>query len=777
VKGMPKALRTFAVALQLALAMGLVAEAKDKRAITPADCVAVRDLQHDDSTWRSTIRISPDGRHVAYAVSSPNVKTNENEIELYVRKLPADPDNLGKPLAHGNISGVRWLADSRHLTFLVRESGRRRVEQVDYQSGERQVLVKADADISEYSTDQDGKTVVYATRVADQVDQVADEIAGGYLVPFQTSADVIWARERLFVVRRSNDGWSSPIPISITSPLSNKTLVELPYGGEDNLNPTLSPDGTKFLVRYMDFSEQMPDEWRQSGYMRERRNVAGVIQAFTLIVLYDLATGRTSLPLKSPFVYSAPLWSADSSSFIVVAQPPVGSDLERENVRTRGIGHSTGSHMFVVQLGNGTVEDVATNLPFPWEGALFRQESGDLYLRESSLDTIKRYSRIGDKWQQSASWHIPVEVRREIATDGRVVIGSFNDTMTPPQLFTYRLGDQQAQVFAKLNPQFDELTLAQAREVHWKTSSGFDATGLLLLPPDYREGVRYPLVIQTKPFATSFVCSFGNFPSFAPQPIANAGMMYLGQIPTKGSTQREDDYYPKGFPGHQGLGGIAEAAFAMDLWDSAVKALDEQGLIDRNRVGIIGFSRTGWYTEFILAHSKFHYAAATVADNAQYSVGEYWLNHDANTIKSFDQTYGGPPYGATLKNWLDYSVSFNLDKFHTPLLLEQMGYGRVYNNPAIPPVNVAVAFEVLTGLNRLNKPVELYYYPTEEHTPQHPKARLATMQRNVDWYQFWLQHYERPDAEDRQQYLRWNKLRELQREDEKNNLSERHGLP
>jgi hypothetical protein len=36
------------------------------------------------------------------------------------------------------------------------------------------------------------------------------------------------------------------------------------------------------------------------------------------------------------------------------------------------------------------------------------------------------------------------------------------------------------------------------------------------------------------------------------------------------------------------------------------------------------------------------------------------------------------------------------------------------------------------------------------------------MQRNVDWYRFWLQGYERADPEDREQYLRWRKLKAQQ---------------
>jgi dipeptidyl aminopeptidase/acylaminoacyl peptidase len=353
-----------------------------------------------------------------------------------------------------------------------------------------------------------------------------------------------------------------------------------------------------------------------------------------------------------------------------------------------------------------------------------------------------------------------------VATDGKYVIGDFNDMNTPPQLFVYQPGQKQVGVFARLDPQFEELTLAHSEEVHWKTSTGFDASGLLLVPPSYIKGVKYPLVIQTKPFSTGFVCSFGNFPSFVPQPLASSGIMYLGSIETKGSTQRAEDYFPKGYPGYQGVGGVAEAAFEMDFWDSAVKALDERGLIDSSNVGIIGFSRTGWYTEFILAHSKLHYRAATVADNVQYSLGEYWLSHDAGSFKTYDLTYGGPPYGATLKNWLDYSVSFNLDKIHTPLLMEEMGYGTPYDRVDAPPMGLAQSFEVFSGLNRLGKPVELYYYPNEDHTPAHPQARLATMQRNVDWYRFWLQGYEDPDSTKREQYARWRELRKLQDEND-----------
>ena len=51
----------------------------------------------------------------------------------------------------------------------------------------------------------------------------------------------------------------------------------------------------------------------------------------------------------------------------------------------------------------------------------------------------------------------------------------------------------------------------------------------------------------------------------------------------------------------------------------------------------------------------------------------------------------------------------------------------------------------------------------ESHQPDHPKARLASLQRNVDWYRFWLLGEERSSPEDTDQYKRWESFREIQK--------------
>jgi hypothetical protein len=383
---------------------------------------------------------------------------------------------------------------------------------------------------------------------------------------------------------------------------------------------------------------------------------------------------------------------------------------------------------------------------------------------QTEPENIRQFTHKGSEWVQDQVIHLPEQARSQhsgdSASNGTHLVAVYERSQVPPVLISYNFENQSLHTVAELNPVFGGIELGPIEEIRWNTSSGYEITGLLMKPVDYVPGKVYPLVIQTKADMGSFVCDFGedHYPSFAPRPIAAAGMMYLMRTYPKIWTQQEEiNHYPHGLPGN-----LSEAAFQMDLWDSAVGELANRGLVTPDRVGIIGFSRTGWYTEFMLVNAKTRYAAATVADNIQYSLGEYWhYRYDAN-IRGYDSLYGGPPYGATLANWLKYSVSFNLDKIRAPLLMEVMGYGVSDGVTKAPPTNLATKWEVSAGLERLHKPVEVYYYPDEEHQPDHPQARLASLERNVDWFRFWLLGQEDPDPQKSDQYDRWRRLREKQ---------------
>jgi dipeptidyl aminopeptidase/acylaminoacyl peptidase len=727
--------------------------AEARRPIVPSDCVKVRRFLNDN--FRSSIQIDPTGKRVAYLVQSPNLQSNENDVHLDTQTVDGSKAEAQHLLVSTKISGLHWLAGGSAVTVLAKHNGRDSVLRVTAPAGHVEDLTAIPGNIAEYSISEDGRTIVFAVEEESPALKTTSEQdeARGYRIAFQKQQVSLFPKRKIFVTRMRQGGWTKPQILSVHLPSVTGTMDSFPYPLD--LRLSLSPDGASLVFTYLANPAGVPEAWMKSTTVRAIIGSVGVVQITAVV---DLKTGAASVPFESPWAWSVPFWSRDSRSFIISAVSPVGTSWEAEDVKEHRP-PSDAVHQFEAQLDSGAVALVRSDLHGLYEQPLSWKLDGELLLHtgEGTLSLL----RLNDgQWRETSQIRVPItrlSRNAEIASDGAVVAGDYESPSMPPSLYLYRTGAHDVQTLLSLNPEFQGLTLAPVREMHWQTATGYHATGLLFLPPDYDPHKRYPLVIHSYPAASDFFCDSGknHDPSFAPQPIANAGMMYLIRVVPVGMQKRDEEaHYPKGYPGLLG-----EAAFQTDVWDSAVDQLASDGLIDANKVGIIGFSRSGWYTEFALTHGRTHYAAATVADNTQYSMGEYWMIHSDGVLRSLDAMYGGPPYGETLRNWLDHSISFNLPKIHSPLLMEVMGNGTHYTSDNAPPSNLALKWEVFAGLSRLKKPVEMYYYPLETHQPEHPQARLASLERNLDWYVFWLQARERPARPDPDQYPRWRELR------------------
>jgi dipeptidyl aminopeptidase/acylaminoacyl peptidase len=731
---------------------------EQKRPITPRDCVTVKRLS--DEIFGSAITINPQGTMAAYLVNAPNLATNQNDIELYVKQLSQEPDVPGRLLLTGaRIKQLTWLGDGKHLVMLLLRKERTAVVTVEAATGRLEELARApdDKDINEYTVSRNGSIVVFAVAQPANVEDTLtpEQVASGYRIPFERSEEAHYKQAKLYLVTRDEHGiWSRPRRLNIPSPFTQHPLQTLPY--QITLHLSLSPDGRSLLFMYMSL-EDLPPSWKASPIAKSFTSTHGI--PLQLTALYNIGNGDTEVTLKSAFLYQTPIWSPDGKRYLAVSTAPLGSIWEQDDAGSNDL---PPGHVLSVNPVTGETEQILGPRKIPPRPLAWNTED-EIVLRTAAYE-ISQYSRSSAGWKRTASFRVPLPTPRtlnfsQMAGDGVYVIGDHQDAQTPPELFLYKNGEKTIRIFSKLNPQFDHLMIAPTLAVSWNTSTGYEITGSLVVPPDFSPTRQYPLVIQTKPDNGGFVCDSGDnhYPSFAPQPLANAGILYLSRTWPKDFSYADDEaHYPEGYPS-----GVAEAAFHMDIWESAVDSLATRGIVDRNKVGIIGFSRSGWYTEFILAHSKIHFQAATAADNIQYSLGEYWLVHTLQMERQSDTIYGGPPFGDSLNNWLKYSVSFNLDKFHTPLLMEQFGDGVPYDHEEQVPLTLAASFEVFAGLHRLRKPVELYYYPNDVHQPVHPRTRLASLERNVDWYRFWLQGYERSGPEDPDQYNRWRNLRAL----------------
>jgi dipeptidyl aminopeptidase/acylaminoacyl peptidase len=300
-----------------------------------------------------------------------------------------------------------------------------------------------------------------------------------------------------------------------------------------------------------------------------------------------------------------------------------------------------------------------------------------------------------------------------------------------------------------LNPQLSKLELGKVETVEW-TVDGVAVVAGLYLPPDYTPGHKYPLVIQTHGFSRKRFSMDGAIEwssGFAARPLAARGFLVL---------QLLDPVIPFSSEGNDGkrfgvTGGQAGRNLNVRGIETAIDYLDEKGIIDKERVGIVGFSRSVAFVGYLLTHSTRQFAAASLVNGVDGGYFQELVYPQFAYDK--DEMNGGPsPFGEGLKTWLKESPSFSLGKVRTPLRLLELGDSN----------DVSELWEWFASLQLQRKPVDYIFLPDAAHLVVKPWERIVAQQGLVDWFRFWLQGYEDPDYLKRDQYRRWEHLCDIQ---------------
>lgn len=333
-------------------------------------------------------------------------------------------------------------------------------------------------------------------------------------------------------------------------------------------------------------------------------------------------------------------------------------------------------------------------------------------------------------------WRVESGVEKSDSTGKLLDVHIRQGLNDPPVLVASGRGITTGRVIWNPNPQLKNIALGDATVFRWKDATGRVWTGGLYKPAKFVLGRRYPLVIQTHGFDESEFRPSGIYPTaFAARALAASGMIVL-QAPMCWI-----------------LDSPREGPCNVAGYEAAVTQLGSQGLIDPNRIGIIGFSRTVYHVLVALTTGRQRFAAASVTDGVDFGYWQYLETtglggQDANAV------IGARPFGPGLRLWLKRSPEFNMQTVHTPLLVASLGR-----------LGLLDMWEPYAALRDLGKPVDLLLLNSDEHVLTNPVARKASQGGSVDWFRFWLQGYEDPDPAKAQQYRRWEKLCEMQIEE------------
>jgi hypothetical protein len=186
---------------------------------------------------------------------------------------------------------------------------------------------------------------------------------------------------------------------------------------------------------------------------------------------------------------------------------------------------------------------------------------------------------------------------------------------------------------------------------------------------------------------------------------------------------------------------------------SAIDRLVAEGLVDATRVGISGYSRTGFYVAKAITEAPDRFAASALGSTDVGSLFGYYSYIDyvtpAYAKGAADAMAGALPYGAGLHDWLERAPGFRTDRIRSSVLVS-----------ALDPQDLIGMWSLYAPLRDQGKPVELQYIRSGLHNLTKPLQIFAHQEMLVDWFDFWLNGHEDAASSKAEQYERWRKLRE-----------------
>ena len=271
----------------------------------------------------------------------------------------------------------------------------------------------------------------------------------------------------------------------------------------------------------------------------------------------------------------------------------------------------------------------------------------------------------------------------------------------------------------QLNPQFEQYRLGVARLIDWLSDDGERLRGGLLLPSDYQEGKRYPLVVWVY---GGYLLSdnFDHF-GFAGGPVpVNAQLLatrgYAVLVPD--SPQQE---------------GMAMADLAKTVLPG-INTVIEMGIADPKRLGVVGQSNGGYGTLALISQTK-RYKAAVEMAGFEDLLGIYTeMDKDGSTfgmslLEHQQDTMGGTPWEFR-DRYIENSPLFHLDRVETPLLIVHGTEDR-----AVSPF---LGDQVFVAMRRLGKETEYAKYEGEDHSLASYANRLDLCIRILTWFDRYL---------------------------------------
>ena len=621
----------------------------------------------------SELSFSPDGKELVYGVNSVDLETDRYVAEYVISDTTGTSvRTLLEKSSHR--SSPQWSPDGRLIAYLSSETGISNIWFVSSSGGAGRQITEMSQDISSFRWAPDGNSIAFVTADPDFVD------------PNVEDAD-IFNRNRL---------WRLKLDYGKTS------------GSIENLTERAAFSVSDWAGNWAyDWS---PDSRKVAFAHQERPGLDYWAKAQISIVDVDTKDVRPLEAGNENWKYF-PKFSPDGKWIAFINAP----------------GAFKWSFLWDMKLfsvDGGDIVDLPPSrnrLPFPWQWA---DDSQSLYFIENDRVTYSFYQMPIDGSSYAKIFGAPENLgvpglntyltSSYVDVSGKAAKLAFigQSHNRPPEVYISDLGQFDPVKISQVNSRFDNISALRTERVEWRSLDNTPVEGLLSYPETYKDGERFPLVVQIHggPNGVDFNEYLPLMKFFATAAYLEKGYFVL-RVNYRGSLG-----YGREF--REGLVGNFGGPDYQDIM-SGVNHVIGLGLVDPDQLFVVGQSNGGTLTSWIVTQTDRFRSACPIAGETDYISLE--------GTNGYFQTswYLGGSFIDNLQMFLDRSPIFHVKNVRTPVLIQG---GLEDDN--VPHTQLE---EFYRALKRVGVDAHLVGYPGSTHDEYPPKLYLQLLRSCLDW--------------------------------------------
>lgn len=617
--------------------------------------------------------ISPDGNHIAYVLNQDRPFVDGKGLdyrELHVLNLKTGEDRAyltGKNYLYS----LAWTPDGRQMTFLSNlDSRSMQIYGMYLDGGAAYQITNLPASVSAYEW--------HPTK-----NQVA-------LISSRSTVSVDAELKKMgFDAEIYEEGLSE----------RNLYLYDLDTKGLDQLNS----EGAVYALKWNPQGDKIaaqiaPQNLVDDSYM------------FKKIYLIDPATQAINRLIDNPGKLTEMAWSPDGAHLAFVSAADISDPVS--------------SSLFVVTADNTKPFTELRNYTEGFEGSVsqvgWKDKETVLFSAHESVDVT--ISEIGLK---SKKRNILLEGGKVVVYGGFSQAGATlafvgNTPSHPNEVFTFSLDEKVLKRHTQHNAWLAEKVMGKQVKVSYKARDGLRIDGLLIYPVNYVEGTRYPMITYIHGGPES--CEHNGWSTaYSKWGQVAAGQGFVVFMPN--------------YRASSGRGVEFSKADQMDLGDEefldvidGIDYLDQQGLIDKARVGMGGGSYGGYFSALAATKYSEYFSASVVF------VG---ISNQISKRNCTDIPY--EDYYVHWRIWTEENVELMYDRSPVKYARDNQTPTLILHGKDDPRVIPTQSLELYRQLKLHGKaPVRLVWYPGEGHGNRYSPAQLDYSLRTMEWFTYYL---------------------------------------